>query len=159
MRVKLHAGHSMTIYILIFGSQKFGRDRLTSETMINWRGAKVAFWWQQWWEFTLVLYRYWGQHSNPLYHEWSLDNGSHRKQPLIEWYRNQEKDKEMCPWIMMEDHFCSQLLLHTSSMFSKPFSSNVRIANDGEIIFLLRRNIFTTIQLWRNEKRNLGGYR
>ena len=35
MRVKLHAGHSMTIYILIFGGQKFGRDRLTSETMIN----------------------------------------------------------------------------------------------------------------------------
>ena len=43
------------------------------------------------------------------------------------------------------------IVLHTSSMFSKPFSSNVRIANDGEIIFLLRRNIFTTIQLWRNE--------
>ena len=39
------------------------------------------------------------------------------------------------------------ILVHTSSMFSEPFSSNVRIANDGEIIFLLSRKIFTTIQL------------
>ena len=44
------------------------------------------------------------------------------------------------------------IVLHTSSMFSEPFSSNVRIANDGEIIILLRRNIFTTIQLWRKKE-------
>ena len=151
---KMQVIQGLFIY-MYFWEHKLRRDWLTLETMILQGGANgyntygnngesVS-------EITLVLYRYWGQHWTPLFHEWSLDNDSLRKQPLIEWYRKQEKGKTMS---MNNDMTIVELLLLTSSIFSEPFSLNVRMANDGEIISLLRRKIFTMRNFFE-EKKNL----
>lgn len=53
---------------------------------------------------------------------------------------------------MNNDMTIVELLLLTCSIFSEPFSLNVRMANDGEIISLLRRKIFTMGNFFEEKK-------